>query len=226
MIFGPIKLVLRLLSLFLTVLVLYFAVTFVQIWWRGHEHTSSSAQAILVFGTTENNGKASPELKARLDQALVLYKASRAPWIVVTGGNLPGDVYTEAGVSATYLENHGVATTHVLQGGGNDTWQNVQTVIKKLKQHHITTVITVTDPFHEFRAMAVASSQGLKPYPSPVPNSPTIKHQLWRYYLKETLEVGVGRVVGFGRLSSWTTTASKIHVHGVHVPKLHLPSGT
>ena len=226
MIFGPIKLVLRLLSLFLTVLVLYFAVTFVQIWWRGHEHTSSSAQAILVFGTTENNGKASPELKARLDQALVLYKASRAPWIVVTGGNLPGDVYTEAGVSATYLENHGVATTHVLQGGGNDTWQNVQTVIKKLKQHHITTVITVTDPFHEFRAMAIASSQGLKPYPSPVPNSPTLKHQLWRYYLKETLEVGVGRVVGFGRLSSWTTTASKIHVHGVHVPKLHLPSGT
>ena len=226
MIFGPIKLVLRLLSLFLTVLVLYFAVTFVQIWWRGHEHTSSSAQAILVFGTTENNGKASPELKARLDQALVLYKASRAPWIVVTGGNLPGDVYTEAGVSATYLENHGVATTHVLQGGGNDTWQNVQTVIKKLKQHHITTVITVTDPFHEFRAMAIASSQGLKPYPSPVPNSPTIKHQLWRYYLKETLEVSVGRVVGFGRLSSWTTTASKIHVHGVHVPKIHLPSGT
>lgn len=226
MIFGPIKLVLRLVSLFLTVLALYFAVTFVQIWWRGHEHTSSSAQAILVFGTTEDNGKASPELKARLDQALSLYKEGRAPWIAVTGGNLPGDVYTEAGVSATYLEDHGVATSHVLQGGGNDTWQNVQTVIKTLKEHHITTVITVTDPFHEFRAMAIASSQGLKPFPSPVRNSPTIKHQLWHYYLKETLEVGVGRVVGFGRLSSWTTTASKIHVHGVHVPKIHLPSGT
>ena len=225
MIFGPIKLVLRLVSLFLTVLVLYFAVTFVQIWWRGHEHTTSSAQAILVFGTTEDNGRASPELKARLDQALSLYREGRAPWIVVTGGNRPGDVYTEAGVSATYLESHGVSTSHVLQGAGNDTWQNVQTVIAKLKRHHITTVITVTDPFHEFRAMAIASSQGLRPYPSPVRNSPTIKHQLWRYYLKETLAVGVGRVVGYGRLSSWTTTASKIPVHGVHVPKVHLPSG-
>ncbi|HUY16222.1 MAG TPA: YdcF family protein [Acidimicrobiales bacterium] len=216
---------LRLVSLFLTVLVLYFAVTFVQIWWRGHEHTTSSAQAILVFGTTEDNGRASPELKARLDQALSLYREGRAPWIVVTGGNRPGDVYTEAGVSATYLESHGVSTSHVLQGAGNDTWQNVQTVIAKLKRHHITTVITVTDPFHEFRAMAIASSQGLRPYPSPVRNSPTIKHQLWRYYLKETLAVGVGRVVGYGRLSSWTTTASKIPVHGVHVPKVHLPSG-
>jgi hypothetical protein len=28
---------------------------------------------------------------------------------------------------------------------------------------------------------------------------------LWRYYLKETLAVGVGRVVGYGRLSHWTT---------------------
>ena len=225
MIFGPIKLVLRLFSLVMTVLVLYFAVTFVQIWWRGHEHTTASAQAILVFGTTEDNGKASPELKARLNEALTLYRAGRAPWIVVTGGNLPGDVYTEAGVSATYLENHGVSPTHVVEGAGNDTWQNVQTVLKKLKKHHIKTVITVTDPFHEFRAMAIASSQGLTPYPSPVRNSPTIKHQLWRYYLKETFAVGVGRVVGFGRLSSWTTTASKIHVPKVHVPKIHVPSG-
>ena len=43
------------------------------------------------------------------------------------------------------------------------------------------------------------------PYPSPVRDSPTIKYQLWRYYLKETLEVGVGRIVGYGRLSRWTT---------------------
>jgi uncharacterized SAM-binding protein YcdF (DUF218 family) len=224
-IFGPIKLVLRLASLLLTVLILYFAVTFVQIWWRGHEHSSASAQAILVFGTTEDNGIASPELKVRLNQALSLYKQGRAPWIVVTGGNLPGDVYTEAGVSATYLEHHGVAASHIVKGAGNDTWQNVQTVIKKLKKRNIHTVITVTDPFHEFRAMAIASAQGLQPYPSPVPDSPTIKHQLWRYYLKETLAVGVGRVVGFGRLSSWTTKTSKIHVGGVHLPTIHLPSG-
>ena len=225
MIFGPIKLILRLFSLFMTVLVLYFAVTFVQIWWRGHEHTRASAQAILVYGTTEDNGKPSPELRARLDQALTLYRAGRAPWIAVTGGNLPGDVYTEAGVSATYLKDHGVPASHILKGAGNDTWQNVKTILSKLKKHDITTVITVTDPFHEYRAMAIASAQGLKPYPSPVRNSPTIKHQLWRYYLKETLEVGVGRVVGYGRLSSWTTTASTIHVPKIHAPKIHVPSG-
>lgn len=212
MILGPLKWTLRVLAALLLVIVLYFAVTFVQIWWRGHEHTTKDAQAILVFGTTEDNGVASPELTARLDQALTLFRAGRAPWVAVTGGRRPGDVYTEAGVSATYLENHGVPSDRILKGGGSDTWQNVETVILKLKKHHIRTVITVTDPFHEYRAMAIASAQGLTPYPSPVRNSPTIKFELWRYYLKETLEVGVGRIVGYGRLSSWTTTPLKHHI--------------
>jgi uncharacterized SAM-binding protein YcdF (DUF218 family) len=197
--------VLLVLVVLVTVVVLYFGVTFVQIWLRGHEHSAASAQAILVFGTTEDNGTPSPELRARLNQALTVYRAGRAPWIAVTGGRRPGDVYTEAGVSATYLENHDVTPSRILIGGGSDTWQNVRSVLPQLKRHGITTVITVTDPFHEYRAMAIASAQGLTPYPSPVRDSPTIKHQLWRFYLKETLAVGVGRLVGYGRLSSWTS---------------------
>ena len=211
MILGPFKIVARVIGLFLVALVLYFAITFVQIWWRGHEHTTKDAQAILVFGTTEDNGTPSPELQARLDQALDLFRHHRAPWMIVTGGKRPGDVFTEAGVSATYLEHHGVPADDIITGGGSDTWQNVESVMETLRRHHITTVITVTDPFHEYRAMAIAAAQGLAPYPSPVRNSPTIKHQLWRYYLKETLEVGVGRVIGYGRLSSWTTTPLKLH---------------
>jgi uncharacterized SAM-binding protein YcdF (DUF218 family) len=210
-IYRVLKIAARIVGAIVLLFVLYFGVTFVQIWLRGHEHTTKSAQAILVFGTTEDNGTPSPELKARLEQALTLYKAGRAPWVVVTGGRRPGDVYTEAGVSATYLEDHGVSTSHVLQGGGSDTWQNVSSVIGALRRHHITTVITVTDPFHEYRAMAISSDQGLTPYPSPVRDSPTIKHQLWRFYLKETLEVGVGRIVGYHHLSEWTTTPVPVH---------------
>jgi uncharacterized SAM-binding protein YcdF (DUF218 family) len=205
------KVVARSLGLVLLILVLYFGVTFVQIWLRGHEHTTRSAQAILVFGTTEDNGVPSAELTARLDQALHLYDMGRAPWVAVTGGRRPGDVYTEAGVSATYLENHGVPASRILKGAGSDTWQNVATVLGALRRHHIKTVITVTDPFHEYRAMAISSAQGLVPYPSPVRNSPTIKYELWRFYLKETLEVGVGRIIGYHLLSEWTTTPVSTH---------------
>jgi uncharacterized SAM-binding protein YcdF (DUF218 family) len=202
-IFGPIKLVLRIITTLISVVILYFAITFVQIWMTGHEHSTKHAQAILVFGTTEDNGTPSPELQARLDQALVLWHKDRAPWIAVTGGKRPGDHFTEAGVSATYLEAHGVPTAQILKGSGADTWQNVSSVRSKLKTHHIKTVLTVTDPFHEDRAMAIASSQGLTPYPSPVRNSPTVKHSLWKYYLKETFGVGIGRIIGYQRFHSW-----------------------
>ena len=203
MIFGPLKLVLRIISAVISLFAIYFAVTFIQIWLTSHEHSSSKAQAILVFGTTEDNGTPSPELQARLDQALVLWHKGRAPWIAVTGGKRPGDQFTEAGVSAAYLEGKGVPASKILVGAGTNTWQNVQTVVPKLKAHHITTVLTVTDPFHEDRAMAISSSQGLTPFPSPVRNSPTVKHSLWKYYAKETFEVGIGRIIGYGRFSSW-----------------------
>jgi uncharacterized SAM-binding protein YcdF (DUF218 family) len=202
-IFGPFKLILRIISAVVSILIIYFAITFVQIWLTGHEHSTRHAQAILVFGTTEDNGTPSPELQARLDQALVLWHKGRAPWIAVTGGKRPGDQFTEAGVSAAYLEGKGVPASKILVGAGTNTWQNVQTVVPKLKAHHITTVLTVTDPFHEDRAMAISSSQGLTPFPSPVRNSPTVKHSLWKYYAKETFEVGIGRIIGYGRFSSW-----------------------
>jgi uncharacterized SAM-binding protein YcdF (DUF218 family) len=211
MIFWPLKMVLRIVSVLIFLVVLYFAITFVQIWLTGHEHSKENAQAILVFGTTEDNGTPSAELTVRLDHALALYRAGRAPWIAVTGGNRPGDHFTEAGVSATYLEAHGVPASKILKGAGNDTWQNVVTVMPELTKHHIVTVLTVTDPFHEFRAMAISSAQGLKPQPSPVSNSPTIHFSLWLYYLKETLAVGVGRIIGYGTLSSWTSSAPLVH---------------
>jgi uncharacterized SAM-binding protein YcdF (DUF218 family) len=202
-IFGPFKLLLRILSAVITIVIFYFAITFVQIWLTGHEHSTRHAQAILVFGTTEDNGTPSPELRARLNQALVLWHKDRAPWIAVTGGKRPGDQFTEAGVSASYLEGKGVPSSKILVGAGTNTWQNVATVVPKLTSHHITTVLTVTDPFHEDRAMAISSSQGLTPFASPVRNSPTVKHSLWKYYAKETFEVGIGRIIGYGRFSSW-----------------------
>jgi uncharacterized SAM-binding protein YcdF (DUF218 family) len=205
LIFAPLRLAVRIAAAILTIVVLYFTVTFVQIWLTGRVHSSSRAQAILVFGTAELNGKPSPELTDRLNEALIVYRAGRAPWIAVTGGNRPGDKYTEAGVSATYLEAHGVPKNRIIVGGGDDTWQNVESVARQLKAHYLYDLITVTDPFHEYRAMANASAQGFYPVPSPVENSPTVKHSLWRFYLKETLAVGVGRLIGYGRLSSWTT---------------------
>lgn len=203
MILGPIKLVVRIFAGLMAVIVLYFAVTFIQVWLRGQEHTTKNADAILVFGTAQLNGVPSPELEARLSHALALYRGDRAHFVVVTGGKKPGDLYTEAGVSATWLIARGVPKTDVILGGGSDTWENVATAAPAMGSHGIQSVITVTDPFHEYRAMAITSAQGFVAYPSPVKNSAVFGPGLWRYYAKETLEVGVARFVGYQQLSNW-----------------------
>ena len=118
----------------------------------------------------------------------------------MTGGNRPGDNFTESQVSKTYLERHGVPPARIVQGFGNDTWQNVATALSAMKEHDIVTVITVTDPFHEYRAMAISSAQGLHPVPSPVPDSPTIKHSLWRLSLIHILK----RTFPMSSCSRWT----------------------
>jgi len=210
MMLGPLKLFLRLASLVVSVIVIYFAVGFVQIWLTGREHSKADAQVILVFGTTENDGRPSPELKARLDDALTLYRHHRAPFIVVTGGKLAGDTHTEAGVSALYLESHGVPSSAIIVGSGRDTWQNVSSVITEMRHRHLSTALCVTDPFHEYRAMAIASDQGLTPYPAPVDHAPSSRGSLWWYYARETVAVGVGRLVGYHTLSSWTTRGPQV----------------
>ncbi len=204
LVLAPLRWVLGILSGLIGLGALYVGVTFTQIWLTGRHHSLATADAILVFGTAEDNGTPSPELRDRLLEALTLYDAGRAPWVAVTGGRRPGDQYTEAGVSARFLEDHGVPASHVIVGSGSDTWQNVSSVVGALTLHHLRSVLIVTDPFHEYRAGAIASAQGLAPYPAPVSHSATSGPNLWRFYLKETLEVSVGRVVGYGRLSEWT----------------------
>jgi len=65
-----------------------------------------------------------------------------------------------------------------------------------------TTVLIVTDPFHEARSLAIATDVGLHPYPTPAQHSPITGASTIPYYAKETIGVAVGRIIGFDRLDS------------------------
>ena len=88
--------------------VVYVLVTFVQVWHASHQDDARHAQAIIVLGAAQFNGRPSAVLSARLDHAADLYRRGLAPLIVVTGGKQPLDVFTEAEASANYLQAHGV----------------------------------------------------------------------------------------------------------------------
>ena len=68
--------------------------------WRivdvGNHDDRRPADAIVVLGAAQYNGRPSAILKARLDHAIELYEAGLAPYLVVTGGKAEGDRTTEA----------------------------------------------------------------------------------------------------------------------------------
>ncbi len=198
----PIKLAIRVMAVSLAVIVGYVAITGLQVWLTSRERSTSKADAIVVFGSAEYDGRPSPDLEARLDEALALYNEGRAPVVAVTGSKLAGDSHTEAGVSAAYLHARGVPETAIVLGGGSDTYENMGSVAPELKARGVKTVLVVTDPFHEDRAMAIASTFGFEPSPDPTTSSPIAGWGRLPYFAKETVAVAAGRIFGYGLLSS------------------------
>lgn len=187
-------------GLVLAGIVVYFVVTLVQVWLTSREYEPRPAQAIVVMGAAQYDGVPSPDLRARLDEALILYQEGYAPLVAVTGSKEKGDQFTEAGASATYLESKGVPAGDIIEGGGDDSWSNLTSVAAALRARGVRTVLMVTDPYHEDRSMAIASGLGFRPYPTPTHTSPITGLATVPYFLKEAVGVGLGRVIGFQNL--------------------------
>jgi len=65
-------------------------------WEQGSREDARPADAIVVLGAAQYNGRPSPLFQARLDHAVELYKRGIAPWLILTGGMTAGDRVTEA----------------------------------------------------------------------------------------------------------------------------------
>jgi uncharacterized SAM-binding protein YcdF (DUF218 family) len=184
------------------VVVAYFAVTFVQVWWATHRDDRGPSQAIVVLGAAQYNGHPSPVLRARLDHAYDLWRAHVAPVIVVTGGRIPGDTFTEASVGATYLDERGVPDSAILrETQGRSSWESLAASARFLEARGIHRVTLVSDPFHNARISGIASELGLDPLVSPTRTSPIRGAAVWRRIANETLRVGVGRILGYRSLT-------------------------
>ncbi len=198
---APIRLAFKLFGLLVAAVVLYFAVTTVQIWLTSRHYDPRRAGAIVVMGAAQYNGVPSPDLAARLNQALALYRQGQAPVVAVTGSKEKGDRFTEAQAGARYLEAHGVPASAIVEAGGSDSWQNLSDVAPSLAGRGVRTVLMVTDPFHEYRSMAIASDVGFQPFPAPTRTSPIRGWSTASDFAREALAVGLGRIVGYHVLS-------------------------
>ncbi len=193
------------LAVFVVLSIGYYSVTLYQVHATGRSDQTSHVDAIVVMGAAQYDGRPSPQLAARLDHAAALWSADLAQVMVVTGGNQPGDRFTEAEASANYLIALGVPPEAILQESvGQSSFASLEQVATLLHQRGLFRVLLVTDPFHSLRTRLIAQELGLEAYVSPTRTSPVRGNAETAKELEEAAGIALGRLIGFERLLSIT----------------------
>ena len=162
----------------------------------GGEDRAAPADAIVVLGAAQYDGRPSPVLKGRLDHALALWKRGLAPRIVLTGGRGEGDTTSEAAVGQRYAQHAGVPdSVLLLEGRGRSTRESIAGVAALAREQAIRRVILVSDPMHLFRASILAAEHGLTAVTSPV--RPGSLRRDWRALLAESVKAPVAWMARF-----------------------------
>ena len=188
----------------------YVGLSTFEVWRVGRSsgiETVSSADAIVVMGAAQYDGRPSPQLAARLDHVVDLWNAGKAPLVIVTGGKQSGDRFTEARSSRDYLVERGVPTTDILEeSSSHSTWESLRNVRELLNATRPTVkkLLIVTDPFHSLRSRLIAEENGFAASTSSTPTSPVVGAKALEKHLKEGCGVALGRIIGFQRL--WKIT--------------------
>ncbi len=197
----------------------YYLVTLFQVWRAADSDDRSHTQAIIVLGAAQFDGRPSKVFQARLDHAADLWRDGVAPQIVVTGGSLPGDRFTEATAGADYLHGLGVPDDVIRrETTSRNSFESLAATALFLQKEGVRRVTLVSDPFHSLRIRSIARQQGFDAVTSPTRTSPITGLEELGRFAAEALRVAFGRIFGFSALAR----ASRV---GKLVPGLAILSG-
>lgn len=181
-------------------LIVYLLITFLQVWNASNQAAQDPAQAIIVLGAAQYDGRPSPVLAARLDHVVELYQDGVAPTVIVTGGKQDGDRFTEAAASYRYLREAGIPETAILrEEQGLNTWSQLAAATRLLRASGLRSAVLVSDDYHAYRLDRIAHELGLRAQVSPVDPQLSAAGRV-RAMVRETTAVAVGRIIGFRRL--------------------------
>ena len=162
-------------------------------------NSTEIADAIVVLGAAQYGGRPSPVLRARLDHALALWNAKRAPRMIFTGGRREGDRSAKRRLVGD-LPCDGACrrARSCWRGPGRTSLASMHGAAVLLKTHGDSVnvpmsarprVLLVSDPFHMLRLDVLARMHGLTPLPSPTRTSPISANRAiaLEYMLRESI---------------------------------------
>jgi uncharacterized SAM-binding protein YcdF (DUF218 family) len=144
-----------------------------RIWDQGNRDERTPADAIVVMGAAQYDGRPSPVFAARLDHAIDLFHDGVAPRLIVTGGKREGDRTTEAASARRYAIEHGVPDEAILsEDASRTTLQSIRRVAALMHDQGMGSAVFVSDPSHMLRVLRMASDEGISGFGSPTRTSP------------------------------------------------------
>ena len=167
----------------------------VVIWSQRDSQEPTTADAIIVLGAAQYDGRPSPVLRARLDHAITLFHAHRAPRLVLTGGHQDGEHTSEAEAGQRYAIRRGVPAAAILvETLGRTSQESIRSAAALIRNDSSPRalrprVLLVSDPFHMLRLDVLARMNGMAPSSSPTRTSP-ISAKPWmalEYVLRESV---------------------------------------
>jgi uncharacterized SAM-binding protein YcdF (DUF218 family) len=146
------------------------------IYWRitaqaAHDE-ARAADAIVVFGAAQYDGRPSPVYKARLDHAAQLYHRGLAPMVIITGGSGNDPRFSEGVVGREYLKTLGIPDSQLIaETQSPDTAESARRVATIMYVNGMHTCLAVSDSYHIFRIKQMLGREGVMVYGAPRPNS-------------------------------------------------------
>lgn len=144
-----------------------------RVWAQGQRDEERPADAIVVMGAAQYDGRPSPVFAARLDHGVELFLAGDAPRLVLTGGRAAGDRTTEAAVGRAFAIERGVPADAILvEDQSRTTLESVRAVARLLEANGASTALFVSDRPHMLRVLRMAADAGITAWGSPTHTSP------------------------------------------------------
>jgi uncharacterized SAM-binding protein YcdF (DUF218 family) len=144
-----------------------------RIWDQGTRDERRPADAIVVMGAAQYDGRPSPVFAARIDHAIELFHAGVAPRLIVTGGKAEGDRTTEAASARAYAIARGVPAEAILaEDESRTTLASIRGVAALMTDHGLASAVFVSDPTHMLRVLRMADDVGIDGFGSPTTTSP------------------------------------------------------
>jgi hypothetical protein len=203
MLFGPVRLIIKLLPLAIIAVIVYVVVCGVQVVTASRLSTAPSAvhraSAIVILGQPVARSDQA-DLVFRLRQTALLYRHGRARHVVVTW--FPPSTGSVGSIAYEYgwLEAHGVPSSALIKLKAPNAVVALSQTAKRLGKR--TSVIVVTNAIDALWTEGTGTGDGLSVQVSPTPSSKKLVFlELWPL-VREATGVAVGRIFGFGR-ASW-----------------------